>query len=77
MIRPISEKPSLGKIEIDLTGPDGNAYVLMSYARRMGRQIGFSEQKIDAIIKVMMLTNYEGLLHTFDEQFGDYVIMWR
>jgi len=76
MIRPISER-SRDKIEIDLTGPDGNAYALMAYARQIGRQIGFSEQKIDAIIKVMKLTNYEGVLHTFDEQFGDYVIMWR
>lgn len=64
-------------LEIDLRGPDGNAYVLMGYARTLGRQIGFSEEKIDAIIKVMMLTNYDGLLQTFDEQFGDYVILYK
>jgi len=64
-------------IEIDLSGPDGNAYVLMGYARTLGRQLGFSEEKIEAIIKVMMLTNYDGLLATFDEQFGDYVILYK
>ena len=64
-------------IEIDLRGPDGNAYVLMAYARNLGRQLGFSNKKIDGIIKVMMLTNYEGLLHTFDLYFGDYVVMYR
>ena len=64
-------------IEIDLNGPEGNAYVLMGYARRLGRQLGFSNNKIEGIIKVMMLTNYEGLLHTFDLYFGDYVIMYR
>lgn len=64
-------------IEIDLSGPDGNAYVLMGYARTLGRQLGFSEEKIKAIIKVMMLTNYDGLLATFDEQFGDYVILYK
>lgn len=64
-------------IEIDLRGPDGNAYALMGYARTVGRQLGFSEEKIKAIIKVMMLTNYDGLLATFDEQFGDYVILYK
>ncbi len=64
-------------IEIDLSGPDGNAYALMGYARGLGRQLGFSEEKIKAIIKVMMLTNYDGLLQTFDEQFGDYVILYK
>ena len=64
-------------IEIDLSGPDGNAYVLMGYARTLGRQLGFSEEKIKAIIKVMMLTNYDGLLATFDEQFGEYVILYK
>jgi len=64
-------------IEIDLNGPEGNAYALMAYARRLGRQLGFSNKKIDGIIKVMMLTNYEGLLHTFELYFGDHVIMYR
>lgn len=64
-------------IEIDLSGPDGNAYALMGYARTLGRQLGFSEEKIKAIIKVMMLTNYDGLLATFDEQFGEYVILYK
>ena len=36
-------------IEIDLSGPDGNAYALMGYARTLGRQL--AEEKIKAIIK--------------------------
>lgn len=76
MIVSRDEMPSR-PIEIDLNGPEGNAYVLMGYARRLGRQLGFSNNKIEGIIKVMMLTNYEGLLHTFDLYFGDYVIMYR
>ena len=63
--------------EIDLTGPDGNAYVLMGHARNLGRQLGWTEGRIDAIIKVMMMTNYEGLLHTFDVEFGHIVTMYR
>ena len=63
--------------EIDLTGPDGNAYALMGHARNIGRQLGYTEGRIQAIIKVMMLTNYEGLLHTFDTEFGHIVTMYR
>ena len=71
------EEMPVRPIEIDLNDPEGNAYVLMGYAKRLGRQLGFSNNKIEGIIKVMMLTNYEGLLHTFDLYFGDYVIMYR
>ena len=76
MIRCKSEKPQQ-KLEIDLTGPEGNAFVLMNYAQRWGRQLGYSQHKIDCIIAEMKLTNYEGLLYTFDREFGDYVTLWR
>ena len=76
MIVSRNEMPSR-PIEIDLRGPEGNAYYLMNLASRLGRQLGYSSEKIEAIIKVMMLTNYEGLLHTFDLYFGDYVILYK
>ena len=77
MIRPKSEKPIQEKIELDLTGPQGNAYYLMGVAKRLGEQLGYSDKRIKAIQYVMSLTNYEGLIHTFDQEFGDYVILWR
>lgn len=76
MIVDKNKKP-IRPIEIDLNGPEGNAYVLMGYAQRLGRQLGMSQSRIDAIIKVMMLTNYDGLIKTFDDQFGDYVILYK
>jgi hypothetical protein len=76
MIKSKSEMP-VRPIEIDLTGPDGNAFALMAYAKKIGRLLGYSESKVDAIITVMQLSDYEGLLHTFEDQFGDYVVMWR
>lgn len=76
MIISKSEMPSR-PIEIDLTGPDGNAYALMALANNLGKQLGYSRSRRDAIIKVMMLTNYEGLLHTFDVEFGHLVTMYR
>ena len=77
MIRSRSEKPAQEKIEIDLTGPQGNAYYLLGVAKRLGEQLGYSEKRINAIQYVMLLTNYEGLIHTFDQEFGDHVILWR
>lgn len=76
MIISKSEMPAR-PIEIDLTGPDGNAYALMALANNLGKQLGYSRSRRDAIIKVMMLTNYEGLLHTFDVEFGHLVTMYR
>ena len=69
------EKP--GGIEIDLTGPEGNAHVLMGYARRFGKQLGYDEDHIERIIDEMMLSDYEGLLYTFDREFGSFVTLWR
>ena len=76
MIRCRSEKPQQ-KMEIDLTGPEGNAFVLMGYAQRLGRQLGYSEHRIKCITDEMRLTTYEGLLHTFDREFGEFVTLWR
>ena len=75
-IRCKSEKPQQ-KMEIDLTGPEGNAFVLMGYATKWGRQLGYSEHRIKCIVDEMKLTNYEGLLHTFDREFGEFVTLWR
>ena len=75
-IRSKSEMPPK-KLEIDLTGPEGNAFVLMGYDQQWGRQLGYSEHKIKCIIDEMKLTTYEGLLHTFDREFGEFVTLWR
>ena len=72
--KPLTKKT---KIEIDLTGPEGNAFVLMGYVKSIGRQLGYSEQKIAAIRKVMSMGDYEGLIKVFDREFGHHVILWR
>ena len=77
MIRSRAEKPNQHKIEIDLNGPDGNAFALMKYAQILGRQVGYSEKRITAIRKVMMMSDYDGLVNVFDNAFGDHVILWR
>lgn len=61
-------------IIIDLTGPDGNAYVLMSYAIRFSKQLGIDNVPI---IEEMMSSDYENLLQVFDRYFGRLVILER
>ena len=41
MIRQKLHKHQSEPIVIDLTGPDGNAFVLMAYAERFSRDLGF------------------------------------
>ena len=77
MIKSKSDKPVQEKVELDLTGPQGNSYYLLGVAKRLGEQLGYSDKRIKAIQHVMCLSNYEGLVHTFHEEFGDYVIIWR
>ncbi len=70
----IRTKQPQTEIVIDLTGPDGNAFVLMGYAKRLSRQIGIEPQPI---IEEMMSGDYENLLEVFDRNFGDFVILER
>lgn len=70
----IREKKAKGKPIIDLTGPEGNAYALIGYARRFAKELGKDDKKI---IDEMMSGDYENLLMVFDREFGEYVILER
>lgn len=64
-------------IEIDLTGPDGNAFFLMGMAKRLGRELEMSPKQIDDIIKRMTSDDYENLVKVFDDTFGSFVTLLR
>ncbi len=68
-----SKKQSLG-IEIDLTGPDGNAFVLIGKAGNLAKQLGLDK---DAIQKEMMKGDYENLVKVFDKHFGNFVTLLK
>ncbi len=72
MIR--DKQTQTGPVVIDLTGPDGNAFALMSYAKRFAKQLNLDSNKI---IKDMMSGDYENLIQVFDDNFGDFVILER
>ena len=70
----IRKKNLTDEIIIDLTGPQGNAYCLMGYAREFAEQLGLDDE---AIIAEMKSGDYENLVETFDKYFGDIVILER
>jgi hypothetical protein len=75
-IKPLS-KLQRKKMQIDLTGPQGNAFVLLGLAERLGRQMGYTTRQIELIQDEMQLADYECLLHTFDREFGHIVDLYR
>ena len=72
MIR--KKQENYGPIVIDLTGPDGNAFVLLGYAKRLSRELDLNYKQI---LDEMMEGNYENLINVFDKYFGDFVDLYR
>ena len=70
----IVQGKKIGKVEIDLSGPEGNAYVLMGKAKVWSKQMGIDGDKI---VKEMMSGDYENLLQVFDREFGSICILYR
>ena len=65
------------RIEIALSGPAGNAFVLLKLADDLGKRLGYDSDHRERILDDMRLSTYEMLLQVFDREFGDYVILWR
>ena len=69
-----NKRPKKTKIEIDLLGPDGNAFVLLSIAKDLCHKTGIEWEPVK---NEMTSGNYENLLLTIDKYFGDLIIMYR
>jgi len=59
---------------IDLTGPDGNAFVLMGYVNSYARQLNLNPK---TILDEMRESDYDNLVAVFDRYFGDYITLLR
>lgn len=70
----ISKKTGFELPVIDLSGPEGNAFCLLAYADRWGRQLGKDTKDIQ---KRMRSGDYENLVKVFDEEFGDFCTLLR
>jgi hypothetical protein len=75
----ITEKrpPAKEKIEIDLKGPEGNAFALMAIANKIGKQLGLHPDERGAINAEMMSSDYDNLIKVMDKHFGDFIIMYK
>ena len=73
MIR--EKQQQAGPIVIDLTGPDGNAFALMGYAKRFARQLEYSKEDQNQLLELITSGDYENLLEVFDDHFGSFVIL--
>jgi hypothetical protein len=65
-LKRLSELSSIPRI--DLSGPDGNAYCLLGYASRWGRELG---KDTAAIHKEMTSGDYHNLVRVFIREFED------
>lgn len=63
----IISKSNHGKREIDLNGPQGNAFCLLGIASDWAKQLGKDGK---AITNEMMSGDYENLISVFDKEFG-------
>lgn len=70
----IKQKVKNSAIEVDLTGPQGNAFYLLGLAQNLSKQLGLDGKKIT---KEMMGGDYENLLQVFDSNFGSIVTLYR
>jgi hypothetical protein len=82
MIKSIREKQSRDirypdpytRVEIDLTGPEGNAFVLLGYAKRWSLQLGLDSNMVQ---EEMKSGDYENLLNVIEKYFGKCVTLYR
>ena len=73
----IRDKKPQSEIVIDLTGPDGNAFALLAYASKFGKQLGMGDSYIKEMLDKMMSGDYENLVKVFDDEFGSVVTLYR
>lgn len=70
----IKRKSEQFGITIDLTGPQGNAFVLLGTGKQLARQLDLEWKPIE---KDMMSGDYEHLVEVFDQHFGSVVTLLR
>ena len=70
----ILEKKKTKGIEIDLTGPQGNAFYLLGTAKKLANQLGLNSNEI---LNEMQSGDYENLIQVFDKNFGSFVTLYK
>lgn len=70
----IKNKKQTNGIEIDLTGPNGNAFFLIGTAKNLCKQL---EYEFLPIQKELMAGDYDNLISVFDKHFGTFVTLYK
>jgi hypothetical protein len=70
----IKSKKEKSGIEIDLTGPQGNAFYLIGAAGNLAKQLGLDGKLIQT---EMMSDDYDNLVNVFDKHFGNFVTLYK
>lgn len=70
MIVPAQSQPQ--QLVLDLSGPDGNAFVILGHAKRLAQIYGLDP---NPILEDMMSSDYTHLVQTFDRHFGHCVTL--
>lgn len=80
MILPIAEK-RIRKVEIDLTGPDGDFFVLMGIGvdlcKLLNERRGAEYFNVKKFCEDMMSGDYEHAVNLMEKNFGHLIIMYR
>ena len=69
-----SKRPKKTKIEIDLLGPEGNAFALLGIARDLAIKLDLDWNYIHT---EMTSGDYENLLQVMEHYFGNLIVMYR
>jgi hypothetical protein len=70
----ILRKLKKSKIEIDLTGPQGNAFALLGIAKDLCHKLDLDW---NYVYSEMTSGDYENLLQVMEHYFGDILVMYR
>lgn len=70
----ILEKKYIDKIEVDLSGPQGNAFYLLGLAKNLSNQLDIDSK---VVLDEMRQSDYENLIQVFDRYFGKFVTLYR
>lgn len=54
------------KLTVDLSGPDGNAFVILGKVNDILRQFGYDEEAIGEVMKEATSSDYDHLLETVE-----------
>lgn len=62
------------RIEIDLSGPEGNVFYLMGLASNLAKKLGLDPVEIR---NQMKWSDYENAVQVLEKYFGEYIIIYR